>query len=250
MKLAGKVALITGGASGMGAAQAQLFAREGALVAIADLLHDDGRRIVAEIVQAGGKAMFATLDVTDGAAWKAVVAKVEATLSPIDVLVNNAGISGIGAPEPMQEEEWDRLMAVNAKGAFLGLQHVTPSMRRRRRGAIVNIGSIAAFRGQAGLHPGYGASKAAVVGLTRSAALRYALDGIRVNAVHPGFMPPMRTAARSSDPAWRSRMVARVPLGREGRPEEVAAAALFLASDDASYITGADIVVDGGLMIV
>ncbi len=248
MKLAGKVALITGGASGMGRAQARLFAREGATVAVADLLDEEGHRLVAEVVTTGGKAFFFKLDVTDGAGWHEVVADVEAVCGPIDILVNNAGISGTGAPEPMLEGEWDHLMAVNARGAFLGLRHVAPGMQRRRHGAVVNIGSIAAFRGQAGLHPGYGASKAAVVGLTRSAALRYAMDGIRVNAVHPGFMPPMRTA-RTVDPAWRSGMVARVPMGREGRVEDVAAAVLFLASDDSSYITGADLVVDGGLSV-
>jgi NAD(P)-dependent dehydrogenase (short-subunit alcohol dehydrogenase family) len=139
-------------------------------------------------------------------------------------------------------------MDVNAKGAFLGLRHAAPAMQRTGGGAVVNIGSIAAFNGQAGLHPAYGASKAAVVGLTRSAALRYAAAGIRVNAVHPGFMPPMRTA-RSVDPAWRARMVGQVPMGREGRVDEVAAAVLFLASDDSSYITGADLAVDGGMLI-
>jgi NAD(P)-dependent dehydrogenase (short-subunit alcohol dehydrogenase family) len=248
MKLAGKVALVTGGASGMGTAQARLFAREGAVVAVADMLADKGRQLVDEIVRAGGNAFFGSLDVTNDAAWREVVAEVESVCGAIDILVNNAGISGIGASEQMLDTEWDRLMEVNARGAFLGIRHVAPGMQKRRRGAVVNIGSIAAFRGQAGLHPGYGASKAAIVGLTRSAALRYALDGIRVNAVHPGFMPPMRTA-RAADPSWRSGMMARVPMGREGRVDEVAAAVLFLASDDSSYITGADLVVDGGLSV-
>lgn len=246
--LAGKVALVSGGAGSMGAAQARLFAGQGAAVAVADMLEAPGRAVAASITAAGGRAVFLPLDVTDGAAWRRAAESVEASLGPIDILVNNAGISTIGAAEPMLEEEWDRLMAVNARGAFLGLRHVAPLMQRRKRGAVVNIGSIAAFRGQAGLHPGYGASKAAIVGLTRSAALRYAADGIRVNAVHPGVMPPMRTA-RSVDPAWRARLVANVPLGREGRVEEVAQAVLFLASDAASYVTGGDIVVDGGLSI-
>lgn len=248
MRLAGKVALITGAASGMGAAQARLFAREGAAVALADLLAEQGRALAEEIVAAGGRAAFLPLDVTDDAAWAGTVGEVERGFGRLDILVNNAGISTTGAAEAMTEAEWDRLMAVNAKGAFLGLRHVAPVMQRRGGGAVVNIGSIAAFNGQAGLHPGYGASKAAVVGLTRSAALRHARAGIRVNAVHPGFMPPMRTA-RSVDPAWRAEMVGRVPIGREGRVEEVAAAVLFLASDDASYVTGADLAVDGGLLV-
>jgi len=248
MTLAGRVALISGAAGGMGAAQARLFAREGAAVAVADLLEAQGRALVEEIVAVGSRAVFVPLDVTREEGWRDAVARTESTLGGIDILVNNAGISGIGAAEAMGEEEWERLMAVNARGAFLGLRHVAPSMCRRGRGAVVNIGSIAAFRGQAGLHPGYGASKAAIVGFTRSAAVRYAMDGIRVNAVHPGFMPPMRTAY-AVDARWRSRMVAKVPMGREGHVEEVAAAVLFLASDAASYITGADIVVDGGLSV-
>jgi NAD(P)-dependent dehydrogenase (short-subunit alcohol dehydrogenase family) len=248
VRLAGKVALITGAASGMGAAEARLFAREGAVVALADMLVEPGLALAMEIEETGGKAIFLALDVTDDAAWQATIATVVDRFGRLDILVNNAGISTTGTDVPMSEAEWDRLMAVNAKGAFLGLRHVVPVMQGAGGGAVVNIGSIAAFNGQAGLHPAYGASKAAVVGLTRSAALRYADAGIRVNAVHPGFMPPMRTA-RSVDPAWRARMVSQVPMGREGRVDEVAAAVLFLASDDSSYITGADLAVDGGMLV-
>jgi NAD(P)-dependent dehydrogenase (short-subunit alcohol dehydrogenase family) len=247
MRLAGKVALISGAASGMGTAQCRLFAREGAAVMLADVLIDQGQALAAEIGQADQRAAFVPLDVTDDFAWARAVAETERTFGGFDILVNNAGISTSSADSPMTEVEWDRLMAVNAKGTFLGLRHALPVMERAGHGAIVNIGSIAAFKGQAGLHPGYGASKAAIVGLTRSAALRSARSGVRVNAVHPGFMPPMRTA-RSVDPRWRAEMVGRVPVGREGRVEEVAAAVLFLASDDASYITGIDLAVDGGLL--
>ncbi len=247
MRLAGKVALISGAAGSMGAAQARLFAREGATVGVADMLAEEGRAVAADIVRRGGKALYVPLDVTDDAAWRVAVVGIEERFGRLDILVNNAGISTTGAAEPMQEQEWDRLMAVNAKGPFLGLRRAAEAMKRSGGGAIVNVGSIAAFVGQSALHPGYGASKAAVVGMTRSAALRYASLGIRVNAVHPGIMPPMRTA-RTVDPAWRTKLEQSVPLGRAGRVEEVAAAVLFLASDEASYITGADLVVDGGLL--
>jgi NAD(P)-dependent dehydrogenase (short-subunit alcohol dehydrogenase family) len=148
----------------------------------------------------------------------------------------------------LSTEAWDRVMAINAKGVFLGMQQVIPDMQRTGGGAIVNISSISGFVGQDYVHMAYNASKGAVRIMTKSAAVQYAKDGIRVNSVHPGVMPPMRTSRTTADPATRRRMLAQVPMGREGRREEVAYAVLFLASDEASYITGTELVVDGGFL--
>jgi NAD(P)-dependent dehydrogenase (short-subunit alcohol dehydrogenase family) len=145
---------------------------------------------------------------------------------------------------------WDQLMGVNAKGVFLGMKHAVPAMRRAGGGAIVNISSISGFAGQAGIHMGYNASTGAVRIMTKSAAVQFAGDGIRVNSVHPGILPPMRTSRLTADPAHRAKMLRAVPMKREGRVEEVAHAVLFLASDEASYITGTELVVDGGYLAV
>ena len=145
---------------------------------------------------------------------------------------------------------WDKVMAVNAKGVFLGMKYAIPLMRQARGGAIVNISSISGFVGQDGVHMAYNASKGAVRIMTKTAAVQFAPDGIRVNSVHPGFMPPMRTSKTSADPEWRAKMLSAVPMKREGRVEEVAHAVLFLASDEASYITGTELVVDGGYLAV
>jgi NAD(P)-dependent dehydrogenase (short-subunit alcohol dehydrogenase family) len=166
----------------------------------------------------------------------------------LHILVNNAGISGSSDPDLLSTEAWDRLMAVNARGVFLGIKYAIPEMRRAGGGSIVNISSISGFAGQDYVHMGYNASKGAVRILTKSAAVQYARDGIRVNSVHPGIMPPMRTSRGTADPARRAQMIAAVPMGREGRREEVAYAVLFLASDEASYITGTELVVDGGYL--
>jgi NAD(P)-dependent dehydrogenase (short-subunit alcohol dehydrogenase family) len=248
MRLAGKVALITGGASGMGRSEAMIFAREGARVVVADVLEDEGRRVAADIEKAGGQARFARLDVTREADWREAVGGAEAAFGALHVLVNNAGISGTSDPDLLSTAAWDALMSVNAKGVFLGIKHAVPALRRAGGGAIVNISSISGFAGQEGVHMGYNASKGAVRIMTKSAAVQHASDGIRVNSVHPGFMPPMRTSKGSADPAWRAAMLASVPMRREGRVEEVAHAVLFLASDEASYVTGTELVVDGGFL--
>jgi len=250
MRLTGKVALITGGANGMGKSEATIFAKEGARVVVADLLEADGQKVVAEIKAAGGEARFVKLDVTSEADWKHAVATTQTAFGQLDVLVNNAGISGSYDPDTMSTAAWDTIMNVNAKGVFLGMKYAIPAMQRAGAGAIVNISSISGFVGQNGIHMAYNASKGAVRIATKAAAVQYAKDGIRVNSVHPGMMPPMRTSKMSADPQWRAKMINPIPMKREGRVEEVAYAVLFLASDEASYITGTELVVDGGLLAV
>jgi NAD(P)-dependent dehydrogenase (short-subunit alcohol dehydrogenase family) len=245
MRLEGKVALITGAAHGMGAEEARLFAREGARVAIADIREDDARKVEAEIAEAGGESMVVMLDVSQEDQWEQSVAAVVAKFGKLDILVNNAGISGSGERDATSTDAWDRLMNINAKGVFLGMKYAIPEMEKAGGGAIVNISSISGFVGQEGIHPGYNASKGAVRLVTKAAAVQHAKIGIRVNSVHPGMLPPMLTSFQRGDPN-RDAMNAAVPMGREGEPIEVANAVLFLASDEASYITGTELIVDGG----
>ena len=250
MRLDGKTALITGGASGMGASMARIFAREGAKVCIADMLDNEGQAIAAELVAANGAAMFRHLDVTDEAQWQATVAAVAAEFGRLDILVNDAGLSGSAVEDLYDTAAWDRLMAVNARGVFLGMKFAIPVMKAAGGGSIVNISSISGVTGQPGIHVAYNASKGAVRTLTKAGAVQHGRDNIRVNSIHPGLMPPMRSSGRTADPAVRAAMLRSVPLGRAGRVEEVANAALFLASDEASYITGAELYVDGGFLAV
>jgi NAD(P)-dependent dehydrogenase (short-subunit alcohol dehydrogenase family) len=247
MRLAGKVALVSGAASGMGQSEAVIFAREGAKVIVADVLEAEGKQVADKI---GAAARFVKLDVTSEAEWDAAVKAAVAAFGKLDVLVNNAGISGTYDPDMLSSAAWDRVMAVNAKGVFLGMKYAIPAMKRAGGGAIVNISSISGFVGQPGVHMAYNASKGAVRIMTKTAAVQFARDGIRVNSVHPGMLPPMRSSKGSADPEWRARMIRAVPMKREGRVEEVAHAVLFLASDEASYITGTELVVDGGYLAV
>jgi NAD(P)-dependent dehydrogenase (short-subunit alcohol dehydrogenase family) len=250
MRLDGKVALITGGASGMGASMARVFAREGAKVAVADMLEADGRKIADEITKANGAAIFHKLDVTSEAEWHEAIAATLAAFGKLDILVNDAGISGSAVDDLFDTASWQRLMAVNATGTFLGMKFAIPEMRKAGGGSIVNISSISGVTGQRGIHVGYNASKGAVRTLTKAAAAQHGRDNIRVNSVHPGLMPPMRTSGRTADPVVRAKMLEGVPLRRAGRVEEVANAVLFLASDEASYITGVELYVDGGFLAV
>jgi NAD(P)-dependent dehydrogenase (short-subunit alcohol dehydrogenase family) len=250
MRLDGKVALITGGASGMGASMARVFAGEGAKVAVADMLDDEGKKIVGEIIRANGAAIFQKLDVTSETEWQAAIAATLAAFGKLDILVNDAGISGSAVDDLFDTAAWQRLMAVNATGVFLGMKFAIPVMQKAGGGSIVNISSISGVTGQRGIHVGYNASKGAVRTLTKAAAVQHGRDNIRINSVHPGLMPPMRTSGRTADPAVRAKMLEGVPLRRAGRVEEVANAVLFLASDEASYITGTELYVDGGFLAV
>jgi NAD(P)-dependent dehydrogenase (short-subunit alcohol dehydrogenase family) len=243
MRLQGKVALITGAASGMGRSEAEIFAREGAKVVVADVLDAEGKAVADGI---GANARYVHLDVTSEPAWEQVIATTVAQWGKLDVLVNNAGISGTFDPDIMSTAAWDKLMDVNAKGVFLGMKTALPVMVKAGTGSIVNISSVSGFVAQLGIHMAYNASKGAVRLMTKSAAVQYARKGIRVNSVHPGVLPAMRTSKLTADPTYRDKMLAAVPMGRAGRVEEVAYAVLFLASDEASYITGTELVVDGG----
>jgi NAD(P)-dependent dehydrogenase (short-subunit alcohol dehydrogenase family) len=249
MRLENKVALITGAAHGMGEAMARLFAREGAKVALADVLEREGAEVVKAIAAAGGDAFFIRLDVSDERGWAGAVAATLARYGRLDILVNNAGISG-AVPDRMSVEHYDKLMAVNARGTFLGMKYAIPEMQKAGGGSIVNLSSISGVVGQEFVHMGYNGAKAAICVMSKAAAVQYGKDGIRVNSVHPGLMPPMKTSVTSADPAVREKAIAGIPLRRAGRVEEAAYAVLFLASDEASYISGAELAVDGGYLAV
>ena len=247
MKLANKVAIITGASNGMGAAEARLFASEGAQVILADLLEQEGQEQGVQIRSSGGKASFERLDVTLESQWDLLVHKVVERFGSLDILVNNAGISGSYQPDLMSVEAYDRIMNVNSKGVFLGMKYCLKQMVKYGKGSIVNISSISGMVGQEYTHMGYNASKGAVRIMTKSAAVQYAETGIRVNSVHPGIMPPMTSSVGTAEPKTREIMLKEVPMNRFGLVEEVANAVLFLASEEASYITGAELPVDGGL---
>ena len=248
MRLENKAALITGGASGMGASMARIFAREGAKVVVADMLEEGGRAVADEITRANGAAIFQKLDVSSEAEWRAAIAATLAAYGKLDILVNDAGISGSREEDLFDSAAWEKIMAVNSTGTFLGMKSAIPEMRKAGGGSIVNISSISGVTGQRGIHVAYNASTGAVRTLTKAAAVQHGRDNIRVNSVHPGLMPPMLTSGRTADPAVRAKMLEGVPLRRDGRVEEVANAVLFLASDEASYITGAVLPVDGGYL--
>ncbi len=248
MRMKNKVALVTGAASGMGAATARIFAREGAkAMVVADVLDKDGEAVAAEIRKAGGTATFVHLDVTKEEEWKAAIDHTVAAHGGLNVLVNNAGISGSAAEDLYDTALWHRLMDINSTGVFLGMKYGIAAIRKTGEpGSVINLSSISGIVGQSYIHVGYNASKGAVRLITKAAAAQHGKEGIRVNSVHPGLMPPMRTSGRTADPEQRAKTLKGVPLGRAGEVDEVANAILFLASDESSYITGAELVVDGG----
>ena len=243
MRLEGKVALISGGARGMGAEEALLFAREGAKVVIGDVL-EEGRDVAGSIP--GGGAIFVRLDVTKEEDWRRAVSMAEEVYKRLDILVNNAGVSAVGGIEDTTVEEWDRVMEVNAKGVFLGTREAIPAMQRAGGGSIINISSQLGIVAMNESSPQYIASKGAVRLLTKSTALQYAGDGIRCNSVHPGPIVTPMTEGRRSDPAVQALMESRIPLGRYGEAIDVAYGVLYLASDESSFVTGSELVIDGG----
>ena len=246
MRLENKVALISGGARGMGATEARLFASEGAKVVIGDVLEVEGRQTEAQINEAGGDCLFVRLDVTSETNWQDVVAATVERFGKLDILVNNAGIARPGTVEETTTELWDAIMDINAKGVFLGTKAAIPEMRKVGRGSIINISSVAGM--VASRLAAYGASKGAVRLLTKSTAIQYASDGIRANSVHPGVIEsPMTLPLLLDTEDNRQSSIARHPIGRLGQPEDVAYGVLFLASDESSFMTGSELVIDGGL---
>ena len=243
MRLEGKVAIISGGSRGMGAAEARMFAREGAKVVIGDLLEEEGLNVVSEIGESGGEALFVTLDVTDESSWQSAVSAAVERFGKLDILVNNAAILRTQGLLETTEEIWDEVMDINVKGTFLGAKTVIPEMRKAGGGSIINISSGAGITGSR-RNTAYHASKGAVRIFTKSAAIQYAGENIRVNSVHPG--PVDTDMLASSLAADDARRPEDVPLGRYGRPEEVAYGVLYLASDESSFVTGSEVVIDGG----
>ena len=246
MRLEGKVAFISGGARGMGAAEARLFVTEGAKVVIGDVLVEEGRRTAARIDGDGSRLTFVPLDVTNESQWQDAIAATVERFGRLDILVNNAGIGGGGVLDQTTEEEWDRTMDINAKGVFLGTRAAIPAMRRSGGGSIINISSQLGLVGVDNSSAQYQASKGAVRLLTKSTAVQYAGENIRCNSVHPGpVITPMTEAGRLDQERY-DLTVSRIPLQRYGVPIDVAYGVLFLASDESSFMTGSELVIDGG----
>jgi cyclopentanol dehydrogenase len=248
-KLDGKVALISGGARGQGAAEAQTFAREGAKVVFGDVRDDEGKKVESDIRAAGGDAIYVHLDVTSEMDWQNAIALAGDRYGRLDILINNAAI--VIPKVPIEERtvaEWDQVMAVNAKGVFLGTKYAIPAMRRTGGGSIVNISSVAGIGQSLHQEPAYAASKGAIRIFTKVTASQHARDRIRCNSVHPGPVDTEMFHSAFRDREAMERRLQRVPLQRMGTVTEIVNAVLFLASDDSSYMTGSELVIDGGAL--
>ncbi|MFT6580269.1 MAG: SDR family NAD(P)-dependent oxidoreductase [Alphaproteobacteria bacterium] len=258
-RMAGKVAIVTGGASGIGAETARIFAAQGATVVVCDVNAALGQSIVDGICENGGAAIFRTLEVTDEAQWVALIAETETAYGKVDVLTNIAGISGRdprqniqttptagGLLEDQSLENWNQVMAVNATGTFLGTKNIIPAMRRAGGGSVVNISSICGIVGSFS-NAAYHASKGAVRIFSKSAAIQYASDHIRVNSIHPGFVDTPMTKPGHDNPEVAQQRMDATPLGRFGSPRDIANGCLYLASDESSWVTGSELVIDGGM---
>jgi NAD(P)-dependent dehydrogenase (short-subunit alcohol dehydrogenase family) len=249
MRLEGKVALITGGASGMGKVASQLFADEGAKVVLTDVSDAAGEAAAAEIAALGGEALYVHADVAKESDAKAMVDATIERFGRLDVLYNNAGVmmSADGSVDTTDESVWDTTLAVNVKGVAFGCKFGVPAMISSGGGSIINVASFVAWLGAATSQTAYTASKGAVLAMTREIAVEYARKGVRCNALCPGPIDTPLLAELLSDPARRQRRLVHIPMGRLGQAEELARAALFLASDDSSFMTGTSLIVDGGI---
>jgi len=243
MRLEENVALVTGAARGIGEAIARLFAKEGAAVVIGDILEKEGEATAEDIRAQGGEARFLRLDVTSEDSWQQAVKTVEDWHGKLNVLVNNAGLVDREAIEDTPLDLWERIMAVNITGVFLGTKHVIPAMRRAGGGSIINMSSAYGLIGTAN-RPAYTASKGGVRLFTKATAVEHAKEGIRANSIHPGFVVTPMTASYQVE-----ERIAQTPMGRLATPEDIAPGALFLASDDSRYMTGSELVIDGGLTV-
>ena len=253
MRLEGKVALITGAAAGVpgelmgfGGASAWLFVREGAKVVLGDIKEDQGERTAAQIRENGGDAIFLRLDVTKELNWINAIQTTISSFGRLDILVNNAGSGARATVEDTTEEMWDGQMDVHAKGVFLGTKHAIPEMRKVGGGSIINISSIYGLIGSP-TSTAYHAAKGAIRLFTKSAAVQYAKDNIRVNSVHPGYArTPLTTEGYDSEPGRLDWVLERIPIGRVGQADDIAYGILYLASDESSFVTGSELVIDGG----
>jgi NAD(P)-dependent dehydrogenase (short-subunit alcohol dehydrogenase family) len=248
-KLDGKVALISGGARGQGAAEAETFVREGARVVFGDIRDAEGRKVEATIRDHGGEATYVHLDVTSETDWQSAVQTATGRYGKLDILINNAAIVIPRVPiEERTAAEWDQVMAVNAKGVFLGTKYAIPAMRRAGGGSIVNISSVAGIGQSLHQEPAYAASKGAIRIFTKVTASQHATDRIRCNSVHPGPVDTDMLHSAMPDPEVLKKRLERVPLGRMGTVPEIVTVVLYLASDDSAYMTGSELVIDGGAL--
>jgi NAD(P)-dependent dehydrogenase (short-subunit alcohol dehydrogenase family) len=246
-RLHGRVALVTGAASGIGKATIERLASEGAIAVVSDVQDELGEQTTAALRDGGAEALFVHLDVTDEAGWKAAVERILADYGRLDVLVNNAGMGDLAPIEETSKSDWDRTIAIDQTGVFLGMKLCGDALKASGHGSVVNISSIFGASGGFGVSPAYHAAKGAVRTLTKNVALHWATEGVRVNSIHPGFIrTPILDQARGTE-VWDA-TTAMTPMGRLGEPEEIAAAVAYLASDDASFITGLELYVDGGFI--
>ena len=241
-RLDGKVAIITGGARGMGASHAKRFLEEGAKVMITDILEKEGRAMSSEL---GGNIKFMKHDVTKASEWEKVVAETESAFGPVSILVNNAGIALLKKLDEITEEEYRKVIDINQVSVFLGMKYVHKSMSKAKNGSIVNISSVSGLRGNKG-SVAYDASKFAVRGMTKSAAIELGAEGIRVNSIHPGIIETPMIMQEDAKDAVRE-LAKNVPLKRTAQPVEVSNLVVYLASDESSYSTGSEFVIDGGM---